>query len=632
MQTYNQEGTKKVLAILALVILLVLVWHVASTVMFNNTVHIVKGADDTKPSYLAFGNREDSTSSWVKRDFDLYGKKVDLQANTIDGVFYNRSKENIVSWKMTIKIKGDCFINNAWCGTMEIHQNVGTKGEKVQTLDLRNYNLDDVKLEYLYDGDLLIPLKKGDYLVYYPSEKDDEVPIAADSELTIGMIFYYLDSVDLSNYKISYSYHKSLTEGIGFYVLIGLILIWLGLLTAMIAAKITYRKAVKELELRMSGLSYMSDIYDIIYTIDIETDELTPITADQESEKQRPKQMGARDQILNLFAEDAAAPYIEMLQEFADIRTLDKRLDKQSLSCEYYSKSHGWTRVRFLAMDREPGQPLKKILFMLRNIEDEKKFADESEQRVIQFSNENRSKGIFFDVMSDRVKDAIHSILDDTAGIMQQNPGKKISEHAAHIDQTGTMLLTFTDRLADASDIYAGTMKLDPEDYSLRQLVLDVSAEAKSAAEEADLSFKADVSPDIPDKLNGDSARIKKVLLFLMSNSIRHTHEGGITLSIFGKHSEDKEHLLISIKDTGLGFKEEDLKRLTKEWAKPEHTWNFTKEAPGLGLTMIHELLKLMDSKLNIISEYGSGSEFYFEIDQAVVDPAPIGPLEKEFS
>ena len=628
MQTYNQEGTKKALAVLALAILLTLVWHVTSTVMFNNTVHTVKGADDKQPSYLAFGNREDSTSSWVKRDFDLYGKKVDLQANTIDGVFYNHSKENIVSWKMTIKINGDCFINNAWCGTMEIHQNVGTEGEKVQTLDLRNYKLEDVELEYLYDGDLLIPLKKGDYLVYYPSEKDDEVPIGADSELTIGMIFYYLDSIDLSNYTLSYSYHRSLTEGIGFYILIGLIIIWLGLLTAMIAARVTYKRTVKELDLRMSGLSYMSGIYDIIYTIDIETDELTPITADPASEKERPKHMGARDQLLNLFAEDAAAPYIDMLQEFADTRTLNERLKKQSISCDYYSKSHGWTRVRIIAMDREPGQPLKKILFMLRNIEDEKEFAEESEQRIIQYGNENKSKSVFFDIMTDRVKDAMRSIQDDAAAIKKKAPGKEIAEHADRIDQTGTLLLTLTDRLVDASDIYAGTMKPDLEDYSFRQLVLDVAGEAKHLTDEAGLSFKADVSPDIPDKLNGDSPRIKKVLDFLMNNSIRHTSEGGITLSIFGKKSEDKVHLLISIKDTGSGIKEKDLKRLTTEWAKPEHTWNFTSEEPGLGLTMIHDMLKLMDSGLNIISEYGNGSEFYFEIDQTVVDPAPIGPVE----
>ena len=70
----------------------------------------------------------------------------------------------------------------------------------MQKLDLRNYQLDDVKLMHLYDGDFLIPLKKGDYIVYYPSKKDDEVPIGAVSELTIGMIFYHFGDIDLSDY------------------------------------------------------------------------------------------------------------------------------------------------------------------------------------------------------------------------------------------------------------------------------------------------------------------------------------------------------------------------------------------------------------------------------------------------
>jgi hypothetical protein len=267
MKEYNQEGTKKILAILTIIILTVLVGHIVSTVSFNQKIHTAKGADDSKQSYMSFANRVDSTSSWLKRDFKLNGKTVDLKANTIDGTFINHAAHDIVSWKMTLQIKGDCFINNAWCGTMEIHQFVGTDKEKVQTLDLRNYKLEDVELEHLYDGDLLIPLKKGDFLIYYPSKKDDELPIAADSELTIGTIFYYLDSVDLSDYEVSYSYHRSYTEGIGFYTLIVLCIIWLGLLIAMVVAKITYHRAVNEMELRTSGISYMSDIYDIIYII-----------------------------------------------------------------------------------------------------------------------------------------------------------------------------------------------------------------------------------------------------------------------------------------------------------------------------------------------------------------------------
>jgi signal transduction histidine kinase len=70
------------------------------------------------------------------------------------------------------------------------------------------------------------------------------------------------------------------------------------------------------------------------------------------------------------------------------------------------------------------------------------------------------------------------------------------------------------------------------------------------------------------------------------------------------------------------------VKRLTTQWAEPEHRWNFTKDEPGLGLTMLHEMLVLMNSGLQIISEYGNGSEFYFELDQKIVDSTPIGPME----
>ena len=628
MRKYNQEGTKKALAVLGIIILVILVGHIVSTTSFNSKVHTAKGADESKSSYMNFADREDSTSSWLKKDFDLYGRTVDLKANTIDGTVFNSSPEAISSWKMTLRIKGDCFINNAWCGTVEIHQFTGTDKEAVQTLDLRDYDLEKVKLEHLFDGDLLIPLQKGDYLVYYPSERDDEVPIGADSELTIGMIFYYLGDLDLSDYEISYSYHKSFFEGIGFFALIALAIIWLGLLTSMLVARVTYRRAVNAMEIRMSGLSYMSDIYDIIYIIDIENDQLTPITADEDSEKNRPENMGARDQLLNLFAVDAAAPYVGMMQEFADIRTLGERLDKHSIACDYLSKTHGWTRIRFLAMDREQGQPLKRALFTIQNIEDEKQFSEESEQRILQSSTESGSKSAFFDIMSDRVRTSVKSMLEDAAAISAEGGSDSVVRHADAISGTGTLLLTLTDRLVDASDIYAGNIKLNQQEYSLRQMITDVCGEAKKEAEEKGLAFAADISPKIPDRLYGDSSRLRDITLFLLANSIRHSKEGSVTLSVFGKQSEDREHLLISIKDTGSGFPEKELKRLTGHWAEPDHSWNFTKEEPGLGLTLIHEMLRLMDSGLEIISEYGSGSEFYFEIDQKIVNEEPIGPME----
>lgn len=620
MNNNQQEFIKKILAILAVIILAVLVGHIITNVSFNQKLHKVKGADSSAASYMDFASREDSTSTWVKRDFDLYGKTVDLNADTIDGTLYNKSANEISDWSMTLHIKDDCLINNAWCGTVEIHQFTGTDKEAVQTLDLRNYKIEEVKLEYLYDGDLLIPLNKGDYIVYYPSEKDDEIPIAPQSELTIGTIFYYVDSIDLSDYEISYNYHRKMTEGIGFYAIIILAILWLGLLVMMLVARASYRRAVNEMEIRMSGLSYMSEIYSIIYIIDLEEDRLTPIAADEESEKLRPKNIGARDQLLNLFAADAEMHYVELMQEFADLLTLPDRLKGDSIALDYLSKSHGWNQIRFIAMDRENDQPLKRVLFTIQDINSEKQTSEKHETRLAQMEAEQKAKVLFFDILSERVIDSLGEIRDYAGRIKAESSDEQIRGYADVIEMEGQKLLYRADRMTDASDIYAGKIQPRMEEYSLSEMLEDVCAEVRQAADDKGIGFHLDRGPGIPDRLRGDSPRIRQTLLYLLIKGIHHTEQGEVRLSVFGKQTDHQVHLLFSIKDNGDGIRHKDLKRLSEEWSRKDHTWKFTREEPGLGLTLYHELLVLMGSQLHVNSEYGHGCEFYFEIDQEVVE------------
>ena len=619
MENNNQDGLKKILAVLTLVILVVLVFHIVRTVSFNSKVHTAKGPDDSKASYLDIGKRDDSTSSWVKRDFKLNGKKVDLKANTFDAVFHNNDSEEISSWKLRQNIKGDCFINNAWCGTMEIHQFVGTKDEKVQKIDLRNYKLKDVKLKHLYDGDLLIPLKKGDYVIYYPSKKDDEVPIGPKSELTIGSIFYYVKDIDLSDYKVTYHYHKAFTEGMGAYATAILLLLWLGFFIMMQVARIYYKRAMNDMENRMSGIKYMADIYDIIYQADIEMDELRSLVADEGSEDNRPRNMGARDQLLNLFMYDAEEPYMELMQEFADISTLNERLTKESIACNYLSKTHGGSQIRFFAMDRKEGEPLRKVLFTIQNIHDEKSDLAENEIRVSKSDSEKKAKSVFFDILAERVGTTV-DILNDSTAKLAGSDDEQVRSNAEIISQESESLMQITDKLKNASELYAGTLRLEPEEYSFSQLMQDVCQEAERAIGDKEIEFKTNISGGVPDKLYGDRDHLYQIISYLLTNSADHTESGTITFAVFGNRREDKEHLLISVKDTGRGIREEDLKRLTEHWAEADESWSFSKEEPGMGLTMIHEMLRLMDSGLHIISEYGSGSEFYFEIEQPAAD------------
>ncbi len=157
------------------------------------------GNDSSQKAYMEIDSRGNSTSRWEKRDFPLTGDKtVSLIGETIDQTLHNNSGDMIRDWSLRITIAGDCFINQCWTGEVEIHQ-AGEDGEAAQRLNLQDYVLENVKLNYRYDGDLLIPLQKGDYVVYYPNEHNNEIPVRSRDKLTIGMIFYHLDELDLSD-------------------------------------------------------------------------------------------------------------------------------------------------------------------------------------------------------------------------------------------------------------------------------------------------------------------------------------------------------------------------------------------------------------------------------------------------
>ena len=622
MRNNNRENMKKFLAVLALIIAVVLIGHVVSIISFNEKVHTVFGADDSHESYLDLGSRADSTSSWVKRDFDLYGETVDLKAQTIDGTFYNRSTDGISEWTMVIHIKEDCFINNAWCGTVEIHQFVGTEREKVQTLDLRSYKPEEIELEYLSDGDLLIPLQKGDFIRYNPSLKDHEMPLGPKSELTMGVIFYFLDSIDLSDYQVDYSYHRNFAHGVGFYALIVLAALWLlGLVADRIAA-VTYRRALKDMELRKAGISCMSDIYSIIYIIDLAADDLIPVTADASSEKLRPKKLGAQAQLLGLVRWDAADAYLELTEKFVDLKTLPQRMTENSIACEYYSKNYGWCRLRFFAMDRAPDQPLKKAIFTIQVINAERQEIEQVKDKINQADVENRARSVFLDNMSREVIVPIRAMLEHADAIERESTEEAVRAHAGEIKNAGRDVLILVDEIITTSHLHAGDITVTPRAYSLKTLVSDVTKAAMPEMREKDLAMKVSVSPAIPDALRGDDEKLRQILNDLLFNAAKFTASGSVTLSVFGKAEGGRAHLLFSVKDTGGGIDGE----LDEDFSGMAGTGAM--DSTGVGLSLVNALLKLMGSRLQLVTAVGEGCEFYFELDQEVIDPTPIGTVD----
>ncbi|MCR4675143.1 MAG: response regulator [Lachnospiraceae bacterium] len=622
----NKKRLHFILVILAAAIALMCVFHLLYVSAYNENLHTVKGNAKTEDTYMDLHFRGDSTSTWIKQDTGIYG-------STYDGTLYNNSSNPIDSWMLYIYIHDDCYINQFWTGTVEIHQHVGSSDEVVQTLNLANYTEDELKLDYVMDAsDLLIPLSEGDYIVYIPSEKNNETIIEGGENVVVGSIFYYKYGVDLSDYELKFYYHKEFTEGAGFVLINLLLLVWLFIFALYIITIRIYKKAELEMELQKSGIACMTELYSLMYIIDLSKDTLTPVGVLEEYDKARPKDLTATEQMKKLFETDPMDEYLEAMQTFGDLTTLKKRMkETNTLVIEYISKYYGWNRVRFIAMDRKVGDPLEKVLFTVEQIEGEKKDREELLDQVEKAESESKAKSTFLANMSHEIRTPINTVLGLDTMILRESSEDNIKTYARDIKNAGNMLLSLINGILDFSKLEAGKMELIPAEYSLRQMLYDVQSITRSKFETKGLEFEIDVTPSVPDRLYGDDVRLKQVIINLLTNASKYTDSGRVRLGVYGKAVDEKKiHFLFTVKDTGSGIKTNDLKKLSQRFARFDEEKNRNVEGTGIGMNLVNSLLALMNSELKVASIYGRGSDFYFEIDQEIVDPEPIGEVDWE--
>ncbi len=203
---------------LVIALLAAFIVHVSRVRAFNETVRSVTGSSTTTEAVVDIYPRGQITDSWEKVNT---GMGYSLNAKIYEFTVTNNSGTVMNSWSLTMRPKEDCFINNGWCGTFEIHQFDENGNEKSQDIDLRNFKITDITVDYVLAGqDLLIPLKKGDFVVYHPdgSGVSGEVPIKSGTDFSgmavCGFILYSKSGmVEMSDYELNYSLNKTLWSG-----------------------------------------------------------------------------------------------------------------------------------------------------------------------------------------------------------------------------------------------------------------------------------------------------------------------------------------------------------------------------------------------------------------------------------
>ncbi len=617
MNTDARGQFRSALVILELLIIVCVIAQLSSNAAFNKKIYVQEGKTTEEYANADVHFRGDSTSSWIKRELELYGSIFDTD-------IHNTSPYRMTDWSVTYYVQGDCYLNQFWNGTVEIHQSADTTMEKIQTLNLASYNLDDVYLDYIVDGsDLMIPLTVGDYFIYYPNLEFHEAPLEPYSEVSVGMILYYASDLNVEKYEFCYQLHKSFTDGFWFVALVALVIVWLVAFIAYLAVTFAYKKATNEMELRKSGISCMSEIYSIIYIVDLVSNTITPVNVADEYEKRRPKDWGADEQFRNFFETDSEPAYKDVMLDFGKLSTLPIRMERRNvLSAEYKSKTFGWTRIRIIAMDRKPGQPVEKVLFTIENINQEKRELSDTLGQMEKARSENRVKSAFLANMTRELRDPIVDMLDENRQIMISDADESLRKRSEKIQKSGENVLFLVDNILDFAQVESGDLTLEPRNYSLRGFMADLEESILPKFRDKGLSFKMEVADNLPDNLRGDDKRLKQILMNVLNNAVKYTEIGTVRVAVFGKVlDQNTVHLLFSVKDSGDLIPAEAVSALEQKYDGPENEAERIYQMADLSMSLVSGLLSLMDSTLKIANMPGQGNDLYFEVNQGITNP-----------
>lgn len=251
--------------------------------------------------------------------------------------------------------------------------------------------------------------------------------------------------------------------------------------------------------------------------------------------------------------------------------------------------------------------------------------------KIIEEQNEdlmfaNQAKTSFVSNISHEIRTPINAVLGMDEMIIRECGDEKIRSYAYDIRNAGNVLLEIINDVLDFSKIESGKLEIVPKEYSLTNVINDIHKMVELKAKSKYLELKLQVDPQIPDKLYGDEIRIKQIVINLLTNAIKYTNEGSVTIVVnFVKLTEEQIELKVSVQDTGIGIKADELDKLFAEYSRLDTKRNRRIEGTGLGLSIVKRLLEMMDSRIEVESVYGLGSKFFFSLKQNVVSWEPVG-------
>lgn len=579
--------------------------------------HIIMYEDEENGDILAVTYVCDLTLEFKKEE---YKKKLEEKQKALESNLEELNKEKNILDALSIDYTSVYYCDLMKDTLLTLKQGKNTNGSIIEREMTANPNIYSLRMKYFYD-----------HFVIKESAPDFEYKLSAE----------YLMKYLRDNQRLAYRFRTHpnqsgqqffevqfvhLNDDDGFKVIMGYRYID-DILVEQEKQKMQLEHALAEATLNSEIIDSISKLYWLIYRMDLTKGTYEEISSGQEMHRLTGKQGKTREVFREVRETFVAPEHQKMMREFLDTSTLPERLkDTESVAIEYHAASGSWHQGRFIVKRRNRSGEVTNVLYVVRQIDTEKKKEVEYKQKLVKAAEDARRANM---VKTDFLRRMSHDIRTPINGIQGMiaiadrypNDIAKLAECRSKVKEAAGFLGELVNSILDMNKLESGAIMLEHKPFDLFEVLMEVNSISEMNGEIRELNLSFDHADISHSHLVGSPIHLKQILQNIAGNAAKYNKIGGaIQFSTKEIGFEDGKAIYQFIcKDTGLGMSKEFIKHAFEPFAQEKIDARTSYMGTGLGLPIAKELVELMGGSIELESELNVGTTFIitipFEVD-----------------